>query len=82
MSDQLKVSISYETTIDLDLLEKVEKVVEGSKFGVTVADVKRALNINRSTAKRYLEALVSLGRANREKRGILTLYYKSNKQQV
>jgi response regulator of citrate/malate metabolism len=80
MSDQLKISINYETTIDPELLEKVEKVVESNKFGATVADVKRALNINRSTAKRYLEALVSLGKAKKEKRGIMTLYYKSNIQ--
>jgi predicted transcriptional regulator len=82
MSDQLKISISYETTIDPELLEKVEKVVESNRFGATVADVKRALNINRSTAKRYLEALVSLGKVNKEKRGILILYYKSINQQV
>jgi response regulator of citrate/malate metabolism len=80
MSDQLKISINYETTIDPELLEKVEKVVESNRFGATVADVKRALNINRSTAKRYLEALVSLGKAKKEKRGIMTLYYKSNIQ--
>jgi predicted transcriptional regulator len=79
---ELKISINYEATIDPELLEKVEKVVESSKLGATVADVKRALNINRSTAKRYLEALVSLGKVNKEKRGILILYYKSINQQV
>jgi response regulator of citrate/malate metabolism len=76
MSDQLKVSISYETTIDPQLLEKIEKFVEGNKFGVTVADVKRVLGINRTTAKRYLEALLSLGRVKKEKRGVMTFYYK------
>jgi CitB family two-component system response regulator CitT len=80
MSDQLRVSISYETKIDPELLEKVEKVVESDKIGVTIADVKRALNINRSTAKRYLEALVSLGKVKKERRGAIILYYKSNIQ--
>jgi response regulator of citrate/malate metabolism len=80
MSDQLKVKVNYEIEVNAELLKKIEELIDNSKFGVTVADVKRAIGINRYTAKKYLEALVSLGRVNKEKRGTLVLYYKSINQ--
>jgi response regulator of citrate/malate metabolism len=82
MSDQLRVSISYEVGIDPEIMKKIEELIDNSKFGVTVADVKRALGMTRTTAKKYLEAMVSLGKVNKEKRGIIVLYYKNINQQV
>lgn len=58
------------------ILEKIRKMIEEARFGVTIKDISETLKISRITAARYVSYLLGKGEIEEKKYGRARVFFK------
>jgi len=68
--------ISVRVYVNRKMLERVENCLKNckSEYGMMISEVSRALGITTSTARKYLEILVAMGKAQKKHVGKFFFY--------
>ena len=68
--------------VEKDYLVKIESLLKLNKRGLTIADISRKLNLNRNSVAKYLDILVTSGRAERSGFGNTGVFFLSQRVPV
>jgi predicted transcriptional regulator len=62
----------------MDIKDRILRLVEGNKYGLTITETSRMLKIHYSTASKYLAVLEAEGRIKHREIGMAKLFSLNN----